>query len=358
MDRLTSRAFSFLRFPLIVAVIVIHCNLLVKNPELEAKPVFYFLFFVTMKLVCLAVPLFFLMSGYLFFKEGYLDCESYKKKLARRVQTVLIPYLLWNVVYLVILGLMQLIKPDTLFILHKHIAEFRWQDFLWIFWDISQITGLVDDQRACLVGAFWFLQCLFVLFLVSPIIYIVIKYLRHLTLLLIGVFYFTDLIPILPGIHYNAITFYMLGAYLSIMRIDFMGIVKRIPVYVDLLMIMIAVLISYHLRDNELVYKVTDVLLYVAVFGIVAYIIEKWQLRENKYLVSSVFFVFAIHRLFSAFLMTVSSHVVPSIENDFVLYGYYLLMVLLTVVLSLSVYQIALKLVPKTTAILNGHRNN
>ena len=124
MDALTSRVVSFLRFPLIVAVIGIHCNLLVKHPELETKSVFYFLVYITMKLVCIAVPLFFFISGFLFFKEGYLDSDLYLKKLKSRVHTVLIPYLLWNIIYFVILGVMQLIKPDTLVILHKHIADF------------------------------------------------------------------------------------------------------------------------------------------------------------------------------------------------------------------------------------------
>ena len=148
MDALTSRVVSFLRFPLIVAVIFIHCNLLVKHPELETMPVFYFLVYITMKLVCIAVPLFFFISGFLFFKEGLFDFTLYSKKLKSRFRTVLIPYLLWNIIYFVIVGIMQLIKPDTLFLLHKHIVDFRWQDFLWIFWDISQITGLADDQRA------------------------------------------------------------------------------------------------------------------------------------------------------------------------------------------------------------------
>ena len=69
MDALTSRVVSFLRFPLIVAVIFIHCNLLVKHPELETMPVFYFLVYITMKLVCIAVPLFFSYSRLIFWMD-------------------------------------------------------------------------------------------------------------------------------------------------------------------------------------------------------------------------------------------------------------------------------------------------
>ena len=356
MDALTSRVVSFLRFPLIIAVIFIHCNLLVKNPELETRSVFYFLVYITMKLVCIAVPLFFFISGFLFFKEGFLDLSLYQKKLKRRIRTIFIPYLLWNIIYFAILAVIQLIKPDTLVILHKHIADFRWQDFLWIFWDISQITGLADDQRACLVGAFWFLQCLFVLFLLSPIIYCLVKYLRHFILLIIGVLYFTDFIPEMPGIQCNAIVYYMLGAYFSVMHIDFIRIFKRIPVQAHIAMMIAAVLVAYWLNDNDTVYNITDLFVQVAVFAITAYMIETQRWKERKYLVSSVFFVFAVHRLFSASLMTVSTYLIPSIGNDFILYLYYILMVILTLSASLVVYQVSLKIIPGITSILNGRR--
>lgn len=356
MDALTSRVVSFLRFPLIVAVIFIHCNLLVKNPDLETRSVFFFLVYITMKLVCIAVPLFFFISGLLFFKEGLFDFSLYRKKLKSRFFTVLVPYLLWNIIYFVIVGIMQLIKPNTLFLIHKPIVDFRWQDYLWIFWDISQITGLADDQRACLVGAFWFLQCLFVLFLVSPIIYYLIKYLRHFILVIIGILYFTDFIPELPGIQCNAIVYYMLGAYCSTMRINFIAIFKRIPVLAHLVMMIAALLIAYWFNENDSIYNITDLFLQAAVFGISAYMIEHHYWKEHQYLVSSVFFVFAIHRLFSAALMTVSCYLIPSIGNDYCLYLYYILMVTLTLLASLMVYHLSKKLLPRVTGILNGYR--
>ena len=356
MNALTSRVVSFLRFPLIVAVIFIHCNLMVKNPELETMPIFYFLVYITMKLVCIAVLLFFFISGLLFFKEGYFDFTLYKKKLKSRVHTVLIPYLLWNIIYFAILGIMQVIKPDTLVILHKHIADFRWQDFLWIFWDISKITGLADDQRACLVGAFWFLQCLFVLFLMSPIIYYLIKSIRHFTLFIIGILYFTDFIPEMPGIQCNAIVYYMFGAYLSITGIDFISILKRIPVQAYIIMMIGALFVSYLMNENNIVYNITDLFIQAAVFAITVYMIENNHWKESQYLVSSVFFVFAVHRLFSAALMTVSVYVIPSIGNEVFLYLYYILMVLLTIIASLSVYQISKRYLPRITNILNGGR--
>ena len=118
----------------------------------------------------------------------------------------------------------------------------------------------------------------------------------------------------------------------------------------------VAVLISYWLNDNDTVYNITDLFLQAAVFVITAYMIENYRWKESKYLISSVFFVFAVHRLFSAALMTVSCYLIPSIGNEVFLYLYYILMVLLTVLASLAVYQVSKRYLPRTTNILNGRR--
>ena len=140
------------------------------------------------------------------------------------------------------------------------------------------------------------------------------------------------------------------------MHIDFIRIFKRIPVQAHIAMMIAAVLVAYWLNDNDTVYNITDLFVQVAVFAITAYMIETQRWKESKYLVSSVFFVFAVHRLFSASLMTVSTYLVPSIGNDYCLYLYYLLMVILTLIASLAVYQFSIRFLPSVTNVLNGRR--
>ena len=148
----------------------------------------------------------------------------------------------------------------------------------------------------------------------------------------------------------------MLGVYFSFMSIDFITFLKRIPIQTHIVLMIAAVLISYWLNDNDTIYNITDLFLQTAVFAITAYMIENHRWRESKYLVSSVFFVFAVHRLFSASLMTVSTYLVPSIGNDYCLYLYYLLMVILTLIVSLAVYQFSIRFLPSVTHVLNGRR--
>lgn len=99
MNEVISKTFALLRFPLMVGVVMIHCDISDQlNPESQtqwAKDVMYFFSNVIGRF---SVPMFFLISGYLFFRSGVLDKRVYISKLRSRLHTLLLPYLLWNLI--------------------------------------------------------------------------------------------------------------------------------------------------------------------------------------------------------------------------------------------------------------------
>lgn len=62
--------------------------------------ILYFEDFISQDLAHIAVPLFFFISGFLFFRT--LSYSTIKEKLFRRIRTLCIPYLLWNFIYFVL----------------------------------------------------------------------------------------------------------------------------------------------------------------------------------------------------------------------------------------------------------------
>ena len=264
MDVLTSKVIYFLRFPLIVAVVFIHCDLTVSNPELEERPLFFILMTIVLNLVSVAVPLFFFISGLLFFKNGLFTFSLYIRKIHSRIYTILLPYFLWNIIYFLLIAFIQLINSNFLFILHKRIADFCWQDYIWLFWDISKITHLSEDQHSCLVGAFWFLQNLIVMFIFSPFIYYIIKFFRHFTLILLLILYFSKIIPNITGISIESIFWFSLGAYCSILNINFISLIKNKKILIGLLFFTtIAIII-----DNTYEYTIFTLFKYYIFFTI------------------------------------------------------------------------------------------
>lgn len=349
-----SKIINFLRFPLIVAVIFIHCNLTSVLPESHHNYVFSILMHVTLSIAFQAVPIFFLISGYLFFKEQSFCLVLYYQKLKKRFSTLLIPYVCWNIIYLIIIAFLQSISPDFLFILHKRIADFSFTDYLWIFWDISKITGMPDDQSACIVGAFWFLQCLFVMCIISPLISLLMKLFRHMFPLLLLIVYLSNIVPTMPGVHPQAIFYFSLGSYLSFYNIDFLYYIKK---YISLLSVIFLVLLFIlYFIDNIYLYHLYELMMIAVFFYLANYLVieKKWQIDHS--LVSCVFFVFGIHRLFTATIMRLSIMTVPYIPNDILLYVYYVLCVAFSVILSVYSYRLLKLIMPRVAIVLNGSK--
>lgn len=90
-------AFDFLRFPLICMVVLIHT--LQGDTYKENMALWYgnVIYFFQEALSRSAVPVFFVISGYLFcYNMDRWDWTTYYGKLKKRVYTLLIPYLIWN----------------------------------------------------------------------------------------------------------------------------------------------------------------------------------------------------------------------------------------------------------------------
>lgn len=104
--KLQSATIDLLRFPLAIMVIFIHMNPEVSNLFdvdfcLISGHGIYNVTGVLLShvLTHIAVPTFYLISGFLFFINFQKwSWEGYKKKLSSRIKTLLVPYLLWNAI--------------------------------------------------------------------------------------------------------------------------------------------------------------------------------------------------------------------------------------------------------------------
>lgn len=162
---------------------------------------------VSQTLVKVVVPVFFIISGYLFFANvREWSVNVYRQKIIRRFKTLLLPYLLWN--------LLMAVKLRT----------FSWNMF-WVYGDHAgmQIDWLGNENwmTAPANMPLWFLRDLMVVSLLTPIIYILLKrfgwyVMTPLTLLyLSGVGAFA-----IPGLSMYSMFFFSLGAFISIRKVD------------------------------------------------------------------------------------------------------------------------------------------
>ena len=105
-------------------------------------------------LIQAAVPMFFMISGYLFYRT--FKPENTKEKLLTRVRTLVIPYFVWNVIYTVFTVVLYKLN----FIKNTDI-EFNWKI----------LVQTINSDFSPL----WFLKYLIVFSLIAPAMYYLLK---------------------------------------------------------------------------------------------------------------------------------------------------------------------------------------
>ena len=165
----------------ILLVLFIHANIKDTIPNLDDKSALgMWTQVVTRILVDNAVPMFFLVSGFLFFLRPGSIIEKWEK----RVKTLLIPYILWCIVGFIIpfilqevLGLAHLFSGNSL----KKIADFETLDYIKMFWNIR--------NGAPILSTMWFLRDLIVIIMLTPAIRLLVKTMKWSFPLLFFAFY-------------------------------------------------------------------------------------------------------------------------------------------------------------------------
>lgn len=151
-----------------------------------------------------AVPLFLLISGYLFFVN--FSMNKYKGKLKSRVKTLLIPYLIWNT-----MGMLFQIATSYTFIAQFFVGR---KPFSLSLGNILYSIFLWRGYVPC-----WFLFALMVFAVISPLIYYLLKnkYIGIACIIaLLVLYHFHIELPAELFMDSDCIFYYLFGAYLGI----------------------------------------------------------------------------------------------------------------------------------------------
>lgn len=277
---------------LILALLVVftHCCHTQGRYE-DTWPWIAFLFEYIQNINLLAVPGFFVLSGYLFYLglEKW-SIEQYKKKIYRRVYTLLIPYFLWNISYIVFRWAKFSFKVDN----------FDFTHWVKLFWNINYIKAghcthyLWGDDSIYgpILGPFWYIKNLMLLILVAPVIYYLIKnYGKFALLILSGLYILGYGLPWLP-LQPEPLLFFSIGAYCAIHQIDYSSILcKYRPQFLLFLFLTVPLLLA--LKDRHIYYHLWNIYSIPATIAIFA-MVCRWNMPQAiQSLVPCSFFVYA-----------------------------------------------------------------
>lgn len=370
-----SRIINFLRFPLTFLVVMQHCkgDIVIKQPfdDLTLIDVYYAIkIFFSGGLSFIAVPAFFLISGYLFFRHlDHFDSSIYKSKLQKRLLTLFIPYILWNLLCIPLVCFVKYFENYSNYPLgevQEYLASIQWSQ---IFWNHNMtvvgcpnLFGMQTLNITPLLGTMWFVRDLIVMSILSPIVYIFIKKTRIYGIALITILY---LLRIWPPISLNIISvyFFILGSYCSIERktLHFPKTIATVSSIITLLILVFFVIAGGN--ENYWGWQLTPLFTLAGVCSILyltdIYITHNPQIKTPVFLSDSSFFVYALHIEFTLplgfFILKTATFNSSAPE---ILIIRYLLTPIVIYTLSIGIYILLKKSMPKVLSLLTGQRSS
>lgn len=364
-EQLLSKTIDFLRFPLIVGVVFIHTDFSdvvikgVKSINLANYPIFTHVFFLFSKVIFeVCVPLFFLISGFLFFyKTENFSFKVYLKKLKGRFRSLFIPYIFWNVVVLLFFFLAQTFLSGSLMSgRNKLVTDYSLMDWIWSFLDTSHINPHVKKTLP-VNSPFWFIRDLMVVVLTSPLLYFLIKKLKVYAVILLGIVWVINPYFYQPGLSTVSFFFFAAGAYFSINKKNFVGLMKPVLYQSGVLYLFLVIAQFYFLGINWWSYLYCAGIMAGLVFAVAlsAHFIEKEKWQMGPFWTNGSFFVFAYHRLPLVFVIKFLFTLVRP-HSDVALLFLYFACPALIIIFGLLCYSIMRSFLPKFTAIICGGR--
>lgn len=349
-EELQSKVISFLRFPLCAAVVLIHININTEN--CSTHPLYDSVHYLFAQILArVAVPLFFMFSGFLFFyKSEKLHFSDYKGKLTKRIRTLLIPYLFWNFTIILYYLLGRMLGLGS-----EYGSGFGFIDWLKPFWNNYPVeTNGEGIASYPICVPFWYIRDLMVTVLLSPIIYYLTKKCRFYFVIALAMLWITNYWPLITGLNITAIFFFSLGAYCSIFKKNFAELLKphTLLLGVAYLLTIIPVLIAQDANFNLL--RRVGILLGMAfIVSLAARYISNGYWGTDRFLSESSFFIFAFHM---TALFVIEDIVNISSRTDIMCTALYLAMSIFIVIGGLVLYYLLKRWMPRFTALITGGR--
>lgn len=209
MDNYLSQKIKRVSFLLMIMVVFLHSyNIDIKQGGkilyFEKGLNWFIQNFISNGLTRIAVPLFFIISGYLFVLDQKTAIGDFIVKIKKRFRTLIVPYLFWAFFGILFYFILQTLPQSQSFFTKKLIKDYSFLEWL---------NALFNEP---IPYQLWFLKDLIVMVILSPVIYFLVKKAREAFLLIIFSFWIFSQDTIF--LTSEALLFFSAGMYISIFK--------------------------------------------------------------------------------------------------------------------------------------------
>lgn len=355
----TSKALALLRFPLALLIISVHWfvfDQVVDHTSFSHDPDLLPAWSTVCRFVRAfisenGVGTFFFISGYLFIACAGLTRERYKTKVKKRIRSLVIPYVIWNLVMVISITAESVMHQY----LHGNGSPIHLPMTVGEFFS-GFIVGTFPH-----LSTLWFIRELITVIILLPLSYPFIKRagvgtLSVMAAICIGIS-FGDY-PYLRNLSFS-LFFFNAGAYLSLRRCD---LVRTFSSHTLLFFIAYLLLSSAAWAALEFQHNFYNTIKFVSIFPAVATllglsgVLVRKGVTANAFLTASTFFLFAAHFITLDYMRSLLAKAFsPRTDTELTIVftaGYILLVLLL-----IGTYALIAHFTPKTAAFLTGKRS-
>ena len=284
-----------------------------------------------------AVPVFFLLSAFFLYAKPFSWTANIKKK----IHSILIPYLIINTFWLLFFFVMSRIPQLSAYFASEQYQINTWRDVL---------NAYLGNYP--LYYPFWFLKDLFLLNLISPVLWLAAEKMPIVTAVACFFVYSSGMIPGYLFHGGKSIVYWMMGLYIVRTGLDF-GIIDRFR-YPDILIGYIAATVLYY-------FKYMPILIYVGIafvffYRSCGYLVDTYRnSRFFQICVSQTFIIYAFHEFYEAMAKKAVMGYLP--QTGIVQVLEYLILPLVIIAICIFAGEIMKRRISKVYNFITGHRD-
>lgn len=355
-----SELLNIVRFPLVFLVIVGHVLSFEMVPvtlDLNENHIYYFVSeLFSHGLGWSRNPLFFTLSGYLFFATNrQFTWIDYQEKIKRRWFSLVLPYILWNTIAVFAETIRKVLLQVSGRGEFNWVHCFSWEELRNLYWIVPGDYPL------------WFVRDLICVSLISPLLYWVVRKGGGWVVSLLFLLYVLEVNTGVVGFSIGALTFFSMGIYLAIYRRresrdEILFLCNKYGCRACL--VWLALCCGFVVLNQES--WAFYIIRLSAPMGIIAYfyIIRALALRIPRFrilmlrLVPTVFFVFALHLIQIEGLLKGAFSRIELFQTGWYQFIPYIAIPILTSLICISIYYLLKHFLPQFLKILTGSRVN
>lgn len=353
IDKEYSARISILRFLLIVLVVYIHSysdeiRFADTIQAMNSPPQLQYIKEIFSLIICkAAVPLFFLISGILLYRKSFTWINNFQKK----VKTIGIPYMFWNLFWIFLFFIMQSISLSEPYFSNSDniIRNFGIKEWIHAFFGINR-TGVLYYP---FLYPFWFLKDLFILNLAATVIKISIDKMPFLFFIIASGLWLCDLCIYI--VSPEALFFFALGYFIVKYKLD-IKIIDKIG-YLEISVLYALAIYVEVLAPNliSIIHKISILIGIVFFVKLSGFFVRRERIGEVFINLSGyTFFIYAFHEYSLRIIKKLMARFF--LQTALVQLLEYVFLPVLIIIISIIVGKLFGKIWPKLYSLVTGGR--